>query len=110
MRIINRIVLIMQKQRISPLLRICQAKNTRAGQLVRFLSEEVKHAALGFNFPYHRTSGGAFWIYEYCGCGGGDCQSLVLPVPGDLPDLFCYGHIGRQKSSLGNPTTWIALR
>jgi hypothetical protein len=29
-----------------------------------------------------------------------DCQILVLPVPGGLPDLFCYRHISRQEGSV----------
>ena len=62
---------------------------------MRFLSEEVKDATLGFNFFDNRIGGGAFWIYRYR-CGGGwDCQIPVLPVPGDLPGLFHYRHVGR---------------
>jgi len=41
-----------------------------------------------------------FGFYGYCRCGRRDCQILVLPVPGGLPDLFCYRHIGRQEGSV----------
>jgi hypothetical protein len=57
--------------------------------------EEVKNAALGLNFSYHRASSRAFWIHGYGCCRGWDRKILVLPVPGGLPDLFCYRHIVR---------------
>jgi len=41
------------------------------------------------------------WVYGDCCCCGRDRKIPVLPVPGDLPRLFYYGHIGRQKSSIG---------
>ena len=31
----------------------------------------------------------------------GIAQILVLPVPGGLPHVFCYRHIGRQEGSVG---------
>ena len=67
--------------------------------------EEVKHAALGSDFSHHRARCGGVWIYGYSRCGRRDCQFLVLPVPGNLPDFFCYRDISRQKG----PVTSAAI-
>jgi hypothetical protein len=48
----------------------------------------------GLDFSYRRTGRGAFWVHRYCDRRSGDCQILVVPVSGGLPDFFCYWHIG----------------
>src|SRR5438105_3750940 len=58
------------------------------------------NATLGLNLFDNRAGGGTFWIHWYCRCGCGNRQIPVLPVPGDLFDLFHHWHIGRQENSV----------
>jgi hypothetical protein len=78
------------------------------------LKEEVrKHVRLGCNVSNNRADSSGAWIWWNRGGIGRNRKDLILRIPGDVRDLFCFW-LAWQRSSVilgkGRPRFTAAIR
>ncbi len=70
-----------------------------SGELALGGNQNVK---MGCYFSRHRARGGAIRIHRNCFSRGRNRQIPLLPVPGNMPDLFHHWHIDREEGHVTN--------